>query len=417
MKHLLLYSLLLLSLVGYSQDSLLTEFFKANSYSLQLNNGTFSGSGTDLLFDAGKKNQFFMIGESHGMAELPQFTAALFKAFKPFGYKYFATETGPNAAAFLEQNRQAHDWRKKLHAHFRDLPWSIPFYCWTEEWDILEAIDSEGAKNNPRLWGIDQEFAVSFRMFFRQLAAQAADEASKSLAQDYYQRSLDGLAKSKASGHPGPSFMMSATPQDFEKLKAAFANQPKQLPLIEALEESIVIYQLWTKNQAYASNERRAKLMKAQFTNYYRHAEKQDETPPRVMFKLGANHTNRGASPLNIFDIGNFVSEFADMKGQTSFHLLVITREGTQNAYTPFSKDEGDKKLPFSNPTSFNRSDCTALFSALETKEWTLVDTRPLRSAIFKKQLKELDGSILRLIFGFDALLVIPEATASTLAE
>ena len=65
------------------------------------------------------------------------------------------------------------------------------------------------------------------------------------------------------------------------------------------------------------------------------------------MFKFGSNHIYKGLNGLNVFDIGNFVSEFASQQGKESFHLYTLGRKGTQNAYTPFSKSDADKQKSY----------------------------------------------------------------------
>ncbi len=105
-----------------AQDSLLVDQFKANSYPVSFNNGQLSGAGFDFMVEMGAKRPFFLIGEAHGIAEVADFTKALFKALRKQGYRYFAAETGPHLAEFLEEKASQRDFYTQLASFFRNLP-------------------------------------------------------------------------------------------------------------------------------------------------------------------------------------------------------------------------------------------------------------------------------------------------------
>lgn len=406
----------LLPLLIKGQDSLLTAYFDQGARPLVCQDGVLSGPGADFLDEVGEVAHFMLIGEAHGLAELPRFTSALFQAFRKRGYRYFATETGPYAAAFLESTFRSGAGREEWRQFYRELPWSIPFYGWEEEVDILETVIEGTASAPPVLWGIDQEFAASFRMFFRQLVSDATADQARETAKAFFDRAQDGMRQATETGNPTAAFMFSAKEEDFARLRHVFAGQAEQLQLIDELEESIAIYQLWSRGQGFASNVRRSKLMKRYFREYYQAAQGRGEHP-KVMFKLGANHVYRGANGLNVFDIGNYVSELADHERKQSFHLYVAGLEGTQNAYTPFSTDEGDNHKPFRASDYLDHIDFSSLMAARDGKEWWLIDLRPLRSRIFNREIQVEDSGLHKLIHGYDALLVIPEVSASTRIE
>ena len=209
------------------------------------------------------------------------------------------------------------------------------------------------------------------------------------------------------------SFMATAQPADFEQLKAAFEGQKDNLNLIQELEESLFIYQLWFKNQGYQSNDLGAKMVKRHFMAYYSKA-KEKSAQPKVMFKFGANHMYKGRNFLNVYDIGNFINELADMEATSSFHLYTLGLEGTQCAYTPFSESEADKEIAYDGNSPTARRDFTALVAAVPKDSWSVVDLRPLRAKIFDHTLKEIHPSLEKLIWSYDAVLVMPEVTAST---
>jgi len=399
-----------------AQDSLLIAAFKKNSYPLQMKNGQLSGKGFDFLDEVGKTTPFFLIGEDHGMAEVPLFTAALFKAFKKYDYQYFATETGSYTAEFLQKTGAKKEMYAELETFFKKYIWSIPFYSFREECTILEAV-LEGKEQEERvIWGLDQEFAASFRMHFNYLKNHAQNEDSKQVANTYYEKTMDAFKEMQTSKNPSKAFMATATPKDFETLKTAFKAEPKNLKLIEELEESIYIYQLFFKREGYESNRLRAEMMKRHFWEYYSKA-KQKDNQPKVMFKFGANHIYRGLNALNVSDIGSFVSELASQEGTSSFHLLVVGKKGTQNAYTPFSQSDADKKKAFDAAEYKNKIDMTTLLKATPNDTWSVVDLRPLRKALFNKSIRNAQSGLEKVIWSYDAILIIPEVSASTFFE
>ena len=395
-----------------AQDSLLVDYLQKNAYPLQFEEGQFSGPGYELLTKAAKEHPFFLIGEDHGLAENPRVTAALFKAFRAYEYQYFATETGPYTARFL-QRATATNIYSQMQQLLDEYPWSIPFYTWKEECKILEAVIGKQTAEEDLIWGLDQEFAASFRMHFDFLKKHATTEASRQLATQYLEQAVEGSAKAITSKNPMHSFMATAKPKDFEKLKAAFEGQTDNLNLIRELEESIQIYQLWFTRQGYESNRLRAEMMKRHFLDYYSKAQEKN-AQPKVMFKFGANHMYKGANFLNIYDIGNFITEFAAMEGTSSFHLYTLGLTGTQCAYNPFSGSEADKQKAYDGMSPTGRRDFSALVAAVPKDSWSIVDLRPLRAKIFDHTLDKIHPSLEKLIWSYDAVLIMSEVTAST---
>ena len=414
MKRLLLTIILSLATILNitAQDSLLIETLSKNTHPLQFEKGQFSGVGYEMLVEAGQENVFFLIGENHGFIENPKITTSLFKAFQPLGYKYFATETGPFTARFL-QEKTSGDLYSNMQVFFNQYPWSIPFYSWKEECEILEAVVSQSTSTEALIWGLDQEFAASFRMHFDYLYKNASTDASRQLAMKYLEKAVDGLEDARTTRNPAKFFMASARPDDFAQLKSAFKGQEDHLKRIQELEESVHIYQLWFVGQGYASNQLRAKMMKKHFMEYYDKA-KEKNTQPKVMFKFGANHMYKGASRLNIYDIGNLVHELAEMEGSTSFHLYTLGLTGTQCAYTPFSQSEADKEKPYDITSPDSDNEYAVLLRAISKDSWSLVDLRPLRKALFNHELKDVHSDFEKLIWSYDAILIMPQVTAST---
>ncbi|MCB0633229.1 MAG: hypothetical protein R2824_32595 [Saprospiraceae bacterium] len=394
-----------------AQDSLLIQALEKNRYGLTLENESLSGAGADLLQAEAADNQFLLIGESHGLAEIPKFTAALFRQITAQGYRYFATETGPFTAELLEGWAQTPQFMDQLKEHLRQYPWSIPFYYWQEEAVMLHQIVSRQKQQGPVVWGLDQEFAGSPRMLLPKLLDYAMDEKGATVIRSYADQAQKGFATTIENGNPAGMFFYSTSADDFARIRSAINDDPRGQRLLSELEESWEIYSKYFQRQGYASNRQRAEMMKRHFWEYYRVA-KQNGDQPKVLIKLGSNHTYRGANGLNVFDIGNFVNELASIERTGSFHLYVIGKQGTQNAYNPFT-DESAKQQPYDARNYLDRIDIGPLLEASLEGAWTLFDLRPLRPLLFNKTLKELDPALEKLIWSYDAFLVIPEVHAS----
>ena len=400
-----------LTLLG--QDSLLTQKLKANARFFQSQGNVLSGEGFDFLKKEADESSFFMIGEDHGLREIPYFTGELYDAIRPMGYGYFATETGPFTAEMIQSMALKDDWEEVFSQHFKKYPLSIPFYYWQEETAMLRSIVKGHDGKKDMVWGLDQEFAASFRMFFTKLEQEAPTEESRSAAQQYHELALRSFNESLAAKDPSKSLLAVIRPDDFRKLESVFAGQAAALELISELEQSIQIYQLWFTGGGYESNCLRAEMMKRHFHRYYQEAKRRGESP-KVLFKFGANHIYRGPNGLNVFDIGNFVSELASQEGTSSFHMYVIGRKGTQNTWNPFSQREEDKTSNYDPADYLDKIDFGPALQASSETAWTVIDLRPLRRMLFKKQLKNLHKGMEKLIWSYDALLVIPEVRAAT---
>ena len=411
-KTQIIIAFLFLPLLAATQDSLLIEHLSANTHLLEFKEQELSGPGLALLKEEAKESPFFLIGEAHGMAEIALFTAALYKEIQPFGYTYFATETGPYTAEIIQQMASAENWESQFKQHFTQYPWSIPFYNWKEECNVLRTVLKGHTSDNPIIWGLDQEFAASFRMLFKKLEVEAATPSSKKVANHYYTMAQEAYKEASESKNPGKSFLAVVRPADFEKLRNAFAGQPAALALINEMDESIHIYQMWFSREGYMSNYTRAEMMKKHFYTYYQKA-KEKEKQPRVLIKLGASHIYRGLNGLNIPDIGSFVSEIASMEGTQSFHLYVVARKGTYNAYNPFSESDADKQKPHDASEDNDKTDLSAVLKAAPEDKWALIDLRPLRKPMHNHQLKDIQKGLEKIIWSYDAMLVIPEVRAA----
>ena len=392
------------------QDSLLLKHIQDHAMELNIEQETWTGSGADFILEAAASNHFFLIGEYHGIADVALFTADLFKKIRSNGYDYFITETGPYTAGILESYKD--DYNKNIADHLAKYPLSFPFYTWKEEAEVLKVLMDDPVLFGSSIWGLDQEFAASYRMFFQWLSDIAATDESKEVAKEYSDMAMEAFTQSFEQKNPAASMMGRLSPEDFERLELAFQWNDAGLNLIDELRESTTIYQLWFQGGGYESNERRAALMKRHFDAYY--SQVSDDPSAKVLGKMGANHFYKGRSPLNILDIGNHIHEVAINNGKSSFHLFILPKRGTSNAWNPFTQLESDKNKPFDTLKDGGKVDLTAVISGTSDEHYSILDMRPLRKLIFDRKLKIDDPGLEKMIWSYDAILVMPEVSAAT---
>ena len=308
-------------------------------------------------------------------------------------FQYLAIETDPFMATEIETMAQGNvDEVKALASKF---PFAIPFYNNTDDFSMLETIKQK-SKAKTTFWGIDQVFAAAPRYLFEQLSQMTDDKNAKAVAQSYLEKATAGFNEAIQTGQMNKAIMNTLTPEDFKQLYAAFPDKnSKAYQMVKGIEESQEIYLYWFGGQYYNNNNVRGKLMKRQFMDYYRAAQ-EEEKMPKVVFKFGANHMERGLTPTNIFDIGNMAAEMAAMNGKESLHIK-------------FTGAKGNSFNSLAGPQEFDATENwpelikEALNDKLDTENWLLVDLRPLRH----QRLKGITPDLKRLIFNFD-LWVIP---------
>lgn len=408
-------------ILSIPDDSALIAELVKNRYTLALEDGRLKGAGADLLFKEAEAAQFFLIAEDHGIMELPQLTAALFRQINAYGYDHFAIEAGPITARQLEKLASSPRSQQDFADFNRRNPFSLPFYFWKEEAGLLETVVNAPGRKLKTLWGLDQEFVMSTKLHLKRLVELAPNRQARRVVEEYNQKAQTEFNRMVESKNPSIVFMASATADDFKRLRAALDPKPgsEAAEILDEMQESWEIYTKQFRGQVYEANDQRAQLMKRHFMRYYNDALREEKSPPKVLFKFGMNHMKRGRSFINVFDVGSFVPDLAFTNGMKSFHLLVVGAGGTQNAYLPFVGNEADKNRKYDVVKvlkDYASVDVKPLIAAAaEDKSWAVIDLRPLRSLITNRKLENIDKGLEELIYGYDAALIIPEIHAATL--
>ncbi|HEX7036665.1 MAG TPA: hypothetical protein VF210_12875 [Pseudomonadales bacterium] len=375
---------------------------------IALEHGRFTGAGGAALLASAAAAQFVLIGEEHGFAEPADVTRALVEALRPQGRRYLIAEIGPLAAADIERLARAGD-RDAWSDLYRRAPFSVPFFWFIEDIAMAEAAVDGAADDVPLIWGIDQEFMLSPSLHFAALRERAADADTRAFVDALDAADRAAFRTLTETRDPAAAALTLAGAPPFAELRARFAGDPDALARIEALADSHAIYALFHAGRGFDNNLERARLMKRLLRERLQ-ATSEGPGAARLIGKFGANHVQRGHTPMGILDIGTFLAELAAWNGNTSFHLLVLPVGGARNQVLPFTGPEA-AAVPVS---------CTDLgayaplcAAAGEVRGWQYVDLaalRPRRSALARQ-----DPALAELVLGFDAVLFVGGAQPATM--
>jgi hypothetical protein len=411
-KILLLLAMLTLGFhVALAQASF-QDRLNQNKYQIALQDGHLSGTGVPVLQAALKDAQFVLLGEDHGIAQIPQIDSAIYDMTAPAGFNTFAIEVGPLVGEQLQTWVSQKDGRSQLAAFDKRYPFSIAFYDWSEEYDLL-AKCAQYSPGKCHIWGLDQELMGSSGLILQKILDTHPGAESTKETQKLLQENDSKYAAANKSGNPGDLFMMSAADDELNHLKALLAKEgtPQAQALLSSLIESREIYQKNMSNNGFDSNRQRALLMKSNFHRNYQRALHADAQPPRIVFKFGFWHIYKGFNPLHNNDIGNLVAELADVQSTRSVHIGLLAVKGKQLKFAGMGR-------PF-QPTDLNLAEdkdsdflyLKPMFDNLAADGFTLFDLRGFRRGF--STLGAVDKELERLIFGYDFLVLVPIATPS----
>jgi hypothetical protein len=266
----------------------------------------------------------------------------------------------------------------------------------------------------PAFWGIDQEFFFSPVYHFERLREIAPDAKARAATDEFYEKTQLEFKRAIESRNPSSAFILTATAADFDRLEAAFGSRNAEAKqILRHLRESAEIYQKNSRGEIYANNLQRSRLLKRNFMSFYNAALK-TEKQPKVFFKFGASHVTRGRNFVNVFDLGNMVSELAESQGTASFHVLVIAAGGTYNKFFPFIGNEADKQKKLVPANVYSYAEMQPFLSLADSSSWKVIDLRPLRPLLGTNQLPNLPRGLAGIISGFDAVVLVNEAHPAT---
>ena len=422
--------LLVAALVTAVHADPLGDALQRSAYPIAVTAGKLEGKGADVLRPAITSASFVALGEDHGIAQIPGFAAALCAELAPHGFHRIALEVGPSVAPQLEHFARDPDGLAQAAAFTRRYPETVAFYDWTEELAFLRACAAATPTAPLEVWGIDQELMGATGWLAEHMRAShpgpVATKAIDRLAKD----AAAARAIAAKTGDYAKLYMLAAPQAALDAAKAALATDgtPEARADLDALLASRAIYQGQSGPTPYLSNRARARLMKATFLDDIGAAAKTDKSDerrtrstaeggakvddkafPKVLVKLGAYHLYRGLNPLHSTELGNLINEAAEGHRVESANILIVGKQGTQ--LHPAGVGKPPAAAAFALAKDPDMAFLAPFFAAAAPTGWTLFDLRALRPGF--RKLGTVDAEVERAIFGYDFLVIIPDATPS----
>lgn len=382
------------------QDSAVAAAFAANRHPLRLEQGSLAGPGGELLTRESGNAQFTLLGEEHGVREIPALAAALLRAVRPNGYRHLAIEVSPLSARRIAEIAGIPEPRRAFEELFRDpLNW-MPFYTMPPETALLAwAVGREGSYT---VWGLDYEVWAD-RYWLRRLEAIVTPTARPAVAAARA-RADSGFARA-ARGDPSQIFSFTAPESLFTALREAVApaSGSEAAEILQVLERTVDINRPFLAGRNYESNLKRSTYLKENFLRAYDAARRSGGGPPRMLLKFGAFHVERGLNGVRQHDVGWLAAALAEADGGRSFHILAVGGPGTQHAVFDI------RTLRYRpQPVEWIEADAMRpVREAIDSRDFVVFDLRPIRALIQDRRLRDVAAQLERIVFGFDVLVVL----------
>ena len=383
----------------HAQDTTLTRLLRSNAYPLAATGSQLAGTGWERLRTSIAQSQFVLVGEDHGMAQIPQFTQAVARELQPAA---FITEIDRYQAANLTRLTASPGLPT---AYLKASPGSLSFFSWGEEYELAQQLRAQKA----RIIGIEQVGLFTLGRFYEELASRVKSPSTRAYLQREgaaYQR--HDMAEFRSAGHSYSVFSQRQSALDSLELLTKTAS-PEARRMAQEYLLSHRIYKDQVKG--LGSHQARVNLMKRNLLEALRPLAPQPGQPlPKLLFKFGASHMASALSPWSgITDVGNLVQNLADVQNAHSLHLLVMGKQGTQVG--GFNPDDSSKNIV---PFDISKETYLKPFADLSTgPTWQVFDLRPVRRALLDDKLKLTDQTLVALLLGYDYFVLIPTATAS----
>lgn len=399
---LFLFLLLFTYFPGYSQDSLVNKMIVKDQFPFKASQGQFVGQGWDTLAKAVQRSRFVLIGEEHGMDSIPMFTSAIARVLQP---AVFVSEVDPYTAT--EMKRLVKEGGSHLE-YFKKYPWSLSFYNLQPEFQLLKDLDQQKVD----FWGIDQVMLLSSSRLFQMMTEAAKSPAVKKMLAVYTEKFLKHDLEICKSGDYSKLVIFTIPQSSIDSLDRLLVKENASCRnMWDAFKESRSIY---VNNKS--SHPQRVSLMKRTLMNkLYPYLKENGPAIPKLLFKMGAVHASGNESLLTIFDVGNLMSNLADIQKVKSLHIFVIAQTGTYNTFASTDDDKAIKPyLPEKNQTDFLKPYFDV---STDKNHWQLFDLRPLRRKIEAGKISISNMWLRRTVLGYDFLVVIPEVNGSKLLK
>ncbi len=276
-----------------------------------------------------------------------------------------------------------------------------------EEAQMLVELVKNLPNHSQSLWGLDYE-VLADRYLISKLESKKKNKYAENQLSKLKQASIESWKTHKLTGGPQHIFSFAAKPSLISNLRLAWPEADTQaMAIMDTLEQTFIINQLWVSGKGWESNLQRATLLRNNFINYWQKLPK-NTSKPKVFFKFGSSHLIRGRSMSEVYDLGNLLPELAALEGSKSFNLMVL--QGNVSNTAVF--DPTQLRYIESSPKDGYSKGLEVLTNLADKDTFTLIDLRPLR-AILSRQKDEVNTELMRVVHGYDALLVLSASTAS----
>ncbi|UTW61252.1 hypothetical protein KFE98_14680 [bacterium SCSIO 12741] len=383
----------------FGQDTISTEYVQKISYEFHLSNGELTGTGAIFLKGEFDASQFVLLGEYHGDARISEFTEAIIPELNKSGFRNFCLETGPVSTQILSELVQSDSVEKTLfdfyteyYKRVQDIP--LPFFEGKEDAAFLQAaIDHKW-----RLFGIDQEYYSGTLLLLERLHALDSRPDNERA----YQSAVEFVIAEQIKDAKSKDYPLHERLLDSKELESYFAQLDQsnaQITItIEQLIQSWAIYSLYDINRCQ-NLDMRANHMKKEFTRNYQSLSRMDDQP-RILIKMGASHTQRGITSNAVYDIGNLVSELADMNGTQDLNIGFMFR---------YIEDEEEQQGYFDNSEGGSKwlRERAPLMQQGKKDKWVVIDLRKLKEPMINRELW-VYPAIKNMIYDLDLIIIPP---------
>lgn len=188
-------------------------------HAVRFKDGAFSGPGWDLLVKEGHASRFFLVGEEHGVAEIPAVVRELFRALQPAGYRHLAIEISPPMATVLDG--LAREGLPKVTSFFQEYPPGVAFFTLKEEAELLVAARAAVAGDAPVLWGLDYEVTAD-RFLLDRMRRKTPEGPARQAVEALHEKSAAAWKTVSETKNPAAFFSFSASPDVLTDLRQAW---------------------------------------------------------------------------------------------------------------------------------------------------------------------------------------------------
>lgn len=381
--------------------SKLSDSLAAARTRLDLVGGRLAGPGASVLRDAISSARFVAVGEDHFTNEVPAFVSALCHQLADEHLTALALEIGPTAAETLAPILAGPDRITRMKRFTSRYPNAVAFLDSEADNNAAAECVRSGRKRPLTLLGLDQDYIGSAGLIIDRILLQHLSPGTRATLNALRIEERRDAANAKRSGDPRDLLLLSISQARVDALSKVFSKEAsaKARQLFEEFAESAAIYRLNAAGDPTA-NTRRATLLK-------RHLAQRLPVSGKVLLKFGDWHLYRGSNPLGNYDLGNFVTELADGRGERSLHILVLGTRGIHATFAGYARSPGRKAFVMTEDPDY--AWLKAAVDEQLSDGWTLFDLRRLRHRRFS----DLDRDWDRVIEGYDFLLLVPELTPS----